>query len=87
MLFQRVLPQGWGLQNLRHLHHFQNVDAFLQALVDPAHFQAHADNLGNGLSSRYAHTGRLEDLEEAIRVYRQAVRRTPPDSPDSDSGN
>ena len=26
--------------------------------------------------------GRLEDLEEAIRVYQQAVARTPPDSPD-----
>jgi hypothetical protein len=39
------------------------------------------NNLGNGLA-RYERTGRLEDLEEAIRVYREAVEATPPDSPD-----
>ncbi|MCO5212950.1 MAG: tetratricopeptide repeat protein [Caldilinea sp.] len=30
-------------------------------------------------------TGRLEDLEEAIRVYQQAVSLTPPHSPDRPS--
>jgi hypothetical protein len=30
------------------------------------------NNLGNGLSERYERTGRLEDLEEAIRVFREA---------------
>jgi hypothetical protein len=30
------------------------------------------NNLGNGLRARYERTGRLEDLEEAIRAYRQA---------------
>ncbi|MCO5212949.1 MAG: tetratricopeptide repeat protein [Caldilinea sp.] len=30
------------------------------------------NNLGTGLSDRYKRTGRLEDLEEAIRCYRQA---------------
>ncbi len=39
------------------------------------------NNLGAGLSDRYARSGRLEDLEEAIRVYQQAVDTTPPDSP------
>ena len=40
------------------------------------------NNLGNGLRDRYARTGQLADLEEAIRVFQQAVQRTPPDSPD-----
>jgi tetratricopeptide (TPR) repeat protein len=32
--------------------------------------------------ARYERTGRLEDLEEAIRVFREAVEATPPGSPD-----
>ncbi len=48
-------------------------------LARPARY---LNNLGTGLSARYARTGRLEDLEEAIRVYQAAVQRTPPDSPD-----
>jgi CHAT domain-containing protein len=40
------------------------------------------NNLGNGLSDRYARTRRLEDLEEAIKSYQRAVTGTPPDSPD-----
>jgi tetratricopeptide (TPR) repeat protein len=38
-------------------------------------------NLGAGLSDRFARTGREADLEEAIRVWREAVEATPPDSP------
>jgi TPR repeat protein len=33
------------------------------------------------LSTRFARTGREADLEEAIRVFQQAVKATPPDSP------
>ena len=40
------------------------------------------NNLGTGLRARYARTGVLADLEQAISVYQQAVQRTPPDSPD-----
>jgi CHAT domain-containing protein len=40
------------------------------------------NNLGTGLSDRYARSGALADLEEAIRVYQTTVQRTPPDSPD-----
>jgi hypothetical protein len=43
---------------------------------------SYLNNLGNGLSDRYARTGSLDDMEEAIRVRRQAVERTDPDSPD-----
>lgn len=32
------------------------------------------NNLGNGLSERFERTGRLEDLEEAIRCYRRACQ-------------
>ena len=39
-------------------------------------------NLGNGLRHRYVRTGRLEHLEEAIRVYQQAVILAPSDSSD-----
>ena len=39
-------------------------------------------NLGTGLRARYARTGQLADLEAAIRVYQQAVARTPADAPD-----
>ena len=42
------------------------------------------NNLGAGLSDRYERTGRLEDLEEAIRVYRQAcvqgLQSNPPEA-------
>ena len=31
------------------LHHFQDVDALFQSLVDPAHLQGHAHHLGHGL--------------------------------------
>jgi hypothetical protein len=44
--------------------------------------QCRLNNLGSGLRSRYARAGRLEDLEEAIRMYQEAVQRTPPDSSD-----
>ena len=40
------------------------------------------NNLGTKLKSRYKHTGKMEDLEEAIRVARQAVNITPKDHPD-----
>ena len=40
------------------------------------------NNLGTGLSGRYERAGRPEDLEEAIGVYRRAVKLTPADSPD-----
>jgi len=32
------------------------------------------NNLANGLSDRYGRTGKLADLEEAIRYYEQGVR-------------
>ncbi|MGB4803411.1 MAG: tetratricopeptide repeat protein, partial [Anaerolineae bacterium] len=35
-----------------------------------------------GLRARYARTGQLADLAEAIRVYEQALQATPPNSPD-----
>jgi tetratricopeptide (TPR) repeat protein len=38
--------------------------------------------LGNNLRSRYERVGRLEDLEEAIRVTEQAVKVTPNGHPD-----
>ena len=40
------------------------------------------NNLGTGLSDRFARSGRLADLEEAIRRYEAAVEATPPGSPD-----
>jgi len=40
------------------------------------------NSLGNGLRARYARSGSLDDLEEAICVSQQAVERTAPDSPD-----
>jgi len=40
------------------------------------------NNLGNQLYRRYKRTGKIEDLEEAIRVSRQAVEVTPKDYPD-----
>ncbi|MEW5873064.1 MAG: tetratricopeptide repeat protein, partial [Chloroflexota bacterium] len=40
------------------------------------------NNLGNGLSDRYARTGELADLEQAIAHGQQAVALTPPGSPD-----
>ena len=40
------------------------------------------NNLGNKLKSRHEHTGKMEDLEEAIRVARQAVDVTPEGHPD-----
>ena len=40
------------------------------------------NNLGTGLSDRYARTGQLADLDAAIAAYEDAVRRTPADSPD-----
>ena len=40
------------------------------------------NNLGNGLRTRFGRTGRLEDLEEAIRVYQAAVAATAEGSPD-----
>jgi len=43
------------------------------------------NNLGTGLSDRYARTGDLGDLEEAIQVSREALQLTPPNSPDRPS--
>ncbi len=40
------------------------------------------NNLGTGLRDRYARSGQLADLEEAIGRWQEAVQRTPPDSPD-----
>ncbi|KAF2465628.1 uncharacterized protein BDR25DRAFT_239619, partial [Lindgomyces ingoldianus] len=40
------------------------------------------NNLGNKLGRRYERTGKMEDLEKAIRVARQAVEVTPDDHPD-----
>ena len=40
------------------------------------------NNLGTGLSARFGRTGRLEDLEEAIRVSQAAVAATAEGSPD-----
>src|SRR5256886_8176985 len=38
-------------------------------------------NLGNKLGRRYERTGKMEDLEEALRVARQAVDVPPEDHP------
>jgi len=40
------------------------------------------NNLGTGLRARFGRTGQLQDLEEAIGVYRRAVALTPEGSPD-----
>src|SRR2546430_3240235 len=40
------------------------------------------NNLGNKLGRRYECMGRMEDLEEAVRVTEQAVKVTPEDHPD-----
>ncbi len=40
------------------------------------------NNLGLGLHNRYARTGNLTDLEEAITAYQQSLQAAPPDSPD-----
>jgi len=40
------------------------------------------NNLGTGLSNRYARTGDLADLAAAIRAYEQAVAQTPEGSPE-----
>ena len=40
------------------------------------------NNLGNGLRDRYAHTGRLENLEQAIAAFQQALAQTASDAPD-----
>ena len=40
------------------------------------------NNLGSGLRDRFARSGRVEDLEEAIRVYQAAVAETPSGAPD-----
>ena len=40
------------------------------------------NNLGAGLRTRFGRTGRLEELEEAIKVSQAAVAATPAGSPD-----
>jgi len=40
------------------------------------------NNLGTGLSERYARTGELPDLQRAIASWERAVGETPPGSPD-----
>ena len=47
---------------------------------DSPNLPSRLNNLGTGLSARYARTGQLADLEEAIRVWQGVVGRTPPDS-------
>ncbi|KID95310.1 TPR Domain containing protein, partial [Metarhizium majus ARSEF 297] len=50
--------------------------------VDHPDQAAYLNNLGNKLEGRYERTGVIADLEEAIRVARQAVDLTPVDHPD-----
>jgi len=47
---------------------------------DSLNIVSRLSNLGSKLESLFRRVGRLDDLEEAIRVIRNAVRLTPNDS-------
>jgi tetratricopeptide (TPR) repeat protein len=49
---------------------------------DNEYYATRLNNFGNILSLQYGHTGAMEDLEEAIRVARQAITITPRNHPD-----
>ena len=56
--------------------------AIARTRPDSPHLPSRLNNLGVGLRDRYGRTGQLEDLEEAIQVWQQAIAGTPPDSPE-----